>query len=119
MNHFDDTIADMLNNKKFNVVVTALFIRDRKLNNSLVFISQSHFAVPKNTRINTTQYLIMKIPNKREFQQIAFNHSSDIDFRDVMNLFKKMCCNSYSAIHDVTLASDNPSRFRKNLLERI
>ena len=54
MNHFDDTIADMLNNKKFNVLVTALFIRDRKLNNSLVFISQSHFAVPKNTRINTT-----------------------------------------------------------------
>ena len=64
----DDMIADMLSNKKRNTVVTELFVRDRKLNISLVFITQSHFAQPKNIRINSTHYFIMKIPNKRELQ---------------------------------------------------
>ena len=63
---FDDMIADMLNNKKLNPIVTELFIRGRKLNISLVFITQSYYSVPKNTRLNSTHYLIMKIPNKRE-----------------------------------------------------
>ena len=62
----------------------------------------------------------MKIPNKQELQQIAFNHSSDIDFQDFMNLYKKFTAKSYSfLVIDSTLASDNPSRFRINLLERI
>ena len=86
---FDDMIADILNNKKLNPIVTKLFIRGRKLNISLVFITQCYFAVLKNIRLNSTHYVVMKIPNKREFQQIAFNHSSDIDFRDFMNLYKK------------------------------
>ena len=61
----------------------------------------------------------MKIPNKRELQQIAFNHSSDIDFQDFMNLYKKCTAKPYSfLVIDATLASDNPFRFRKNLLER-
>ena len=65
-------------------------------------------------------YLIMKIPNKRELQQTEFNHSSDIDFKDFMNLFKKCTAKPYSfLVIDATLASDNPSRFRKNLLGRI
>ena len=89
---FDDMIADMLSNKKLNPIVTELFIRGRKLNISLVFITQSYFAVPKNIRLNSTNYFIMKIPNKQELQQIAFNHSSDIDFKDFMNLYKKMYC---------------------------
>ena len=62
----------------------------------------------------------MKIPNKRELQQIAFNHLSDIDFKDFMNLYKKCTAKLYSfLVIDATLASDNPSHFRKNLLERI
>ena len=77
---FDDMIADMINNKKLNPVVTELFIRGRKLNISVVFISQSYFEVPKDVRLNSTHFFIMKIPNKRELQQIALNHSSDIDF---------------------------------------
>ena len=77
---FDDMIADMNNNKKLNSVVTELFIRGRKLNISLVFIMQSYFKVPKDVRLNTTHFFIMKISNKRELQQIAINHSSDIDF---------------------------------------
>ena len=87
-------IADILTNKKINLVVTKLFIRDRKLKISL-FISQSYFAVLKNIRLNYTHYFIMKIRNKGELQQIAFNHSSDIDFRDFMNLYKNILQNLF------------------------
>ena len=71
---FDDMIADMINNKKLNPIVTELFIRGRKLNISTDFITQSYFKVPKNVRLNSTHFFIMKIPNKRELQQIALNH---------------------------------------------
>ena len=74
---FDDMIADMINNKKLNSIVTELFIRGRKLNISLVFITQSYFKVAKDVRLNTTLFFITKIPNKRKLQQIALNHSSD------------------------------------------
>ena len=117
---FDDTIADILSNKELNPVVIELFLRGRKLNISIVFITQSYFTVPKNIRLNSTNYFVMKILSKRELQQIAFNHSSDIDFQDFMNLFKKCTVKQYSfLVIDTTLASDNSSRFRKNVLERI
>ena len=92
---FDDMIADMLNNKKNNPIVTELFIRGRKLNISLVFIKQSYFAVSKNVRQNSTRCFILKIPNKRELQQIVFNHSSDIEFQDFMDLYKKPIAKPY------------------------
>ena len=85
---FDDMIADMFSNENVSPIVTDLFIRGRELNISLVFITQSYFAVPKNIKLNCTHYFIMKIPNKRELQQIAFNHSSYNDFKDFMNLAK-------------------------------
>ena len=69
----------MIKNKELNPIVTELFIRCRKLNISLVFITQSYFKVPKDVRLNTSLFFIMKIPNKRELQQIAINHSSDIN----------------------------------------
>ena len=117
---FDDIIADMLSNKKLNPIVTELFVRGRKLKISLVFITQSYFAVPKTIRLNSTHYFVMKIPNKRELQQIAFNHSSEIDFQDFSNLHKKCTTKSYSfLVIDTNLASDNSSRFRKDLLETI
>ena len=86
---FDDMIADMLSDKKLNPIVTELFIRGRKLNTSLVFITQSYFAFPNNIRLyNSIQNFVMRIPNKRELQQTAFNHSSFIeDF--IMNFYKK------------------------------
>ena len=93
---FDDMIADMLNNKMFKPVVTELLIRGRKLNISLVSITQSYVAVPKSITLNYRHYFIMKILNKRELQQIAFNHSSDIDFRDFMNLYKNCTAKPYS-----------------------
>ena len=76
---FDDMIADMLNNKTLNPVVTELFIRVRKLNISFVIITNSEFRVPKNIRLNSAHYFIKKILKKKELQQITFNHASDID----------------------------------------
>ena len=81
LNVFDDMIADMLSNKKLNPVVTELFIRGRKLNIYLVFITQSYSAVPKNIRRNSTHYFIMNFPNNEVLEQIAFNNSSYIDFQ--------------------------------------
>ena len=72
---FDDMIADMINNNKLNPIVTELFIRGRKLNICTAFITQSYFKGPKDVRLNSTHFFIMKIPNKRELQQIALNHS--------------------------------------------
>ena len=114
---FDDMIADMIaNNKKLNSIVTELFIKGRKLNISPVFITQSYFKVLKDVRLNTTDFFIMKIPNKRELQQNAISHSSDIDFKNFVNIYKKCTNKPYSfLVNDTTLASDNPLRFRKNL----
>ena len=93
---FDHMIHDIINNRKLNPVVTELFIRTRKLNISIVFITQSYFKVPKDVRLNSTHVFIMKIPNKRELQQIALNHSSDIDFKDFMKILKKYFTEPYS-----------------------
>ena len=102
-------ISHMLINKKLDPIVTGLVIRGRKLNISLVFITESYFAVPKYIRLNSTHCFIMKIPNKQEFQQIDF-----------MNLYRKCAAKPYSfLVIDATLPSNNPSCFRKNLLERI
>ena len=110
-------IADMVNNKKLNPIVTELFIRGRKFNISIIFITQSYFKVPKDVRLNSIHFFIMKITNKRELQQIALNHSSDIDFEDFMKIFKKCTAEPYFfLVTDSTLPSDNPLRFRKNLL---
>ena len=84
---FDDMIADMINNKKLNSIVTELCIRGRKLNISIVFITESYFKIPKDVRLNSTHFFVMKIPNKRELQEIALNHSLDIDFKDFMKIF--------------------------------
>ena len=113
---FNDMIADMINNKKLNSIITELFIRGRKQNISLVFITQSYFKVPNDVRLNTTHFFIMKIPNKRELQQIAINNSSDINTKDFINIYKKCTDKSYSfLVNDTTLSSDHPLRFRKNL----
>ena len=88
-----------------------------KLNISIVFITQSNFKVPKDVRLNYTHFFIMKIPNKRELQQTPLNHSSEINLK-IMKIFKKYTAELYSfLVNDTTLPSDNPLRFRKNLLE--
>ena len=92
---FYDMIADMINNKKLNSIVTELFVRGRKLNISLVFITRSYFKVSKDDRLNSTHFFIMKTPNKRELQQITLNHLSDIEFKDFIRIFKKCTAKQY------------------------
>ena len=83
---FDDMTADMESNRILNPVVTELLLKGRKLNISLVLYHNLISKLPKTIRLNATHYFIMKIPSKRELQQIASNHSSDIDFKDFMRL---------------------------------
>ena len=97
--------------------MTELFIRGRKLNVSLVFITQSYFKIPKDVRLNSTHFIISKIPNKRELHQIALSHSSDIDVKDFINVYRKCTAEPYSFFANDTTASDSPLRFRKNLFK--
>ena len=111
---FGDMIADMINNKKLNSIVTELFIRGRNLNISLVFIMQSYFKVPKDVRLNTTHFSLWE----GKLQQIAINHLSEIDFKDFVNIYNKCTDKPYSfLVNDTALASDNLLRFRKNLYD--
>ena len=105
-----------MSKKKFQPVVKELFIRCRELNISLVFISQSYCSVPKEVRLNSTRYLIMKINSKRELQNIAINHSADIDYNDLVKMCRKSKEEPYSFLTiDTALPASDPLRFRKNL----
>ena len=109
-------IANMINNKKLNSIIIEFFIKGRKLSISLVFITRLYFKVPKDVRLNSTSFFIKKIPNKRELQQIALNHSSDINSKISLRSTKNILLNHILfLVNDATLASDNPLRFRKNL----
>ena len=111
-----DMIPDMIQNKKLNSIVTELFIRGRKLNISLVFITQLYFKVPKDVKLNTTHFFITKILSKRELQEISINHSSDIIIEDFVDVCRKFTAEPYSfLVNDTTLESDNSLGSRKNL----
>ena len=115
---FDDMIADIMTNKKFKSIIKELFIRRRRLNISLAFITQSYFSVPKDVRLNSTHYLIIKINNKRELQNIAINHSADIDYQNFIKIYRECTKNSYNFLTvDTTLPASNPLRSRKKLFD--
>ena len=115
---FDDMIADITTNKKFQVIKKELFIRRRKLNISLVFIIQSYFSVPKDVRLNSTHYLIIKINNKRELQNIAINHSADIDYGHFIKIYRECTKETYNFLSiDTTLPASDLLRFRKSLFD--
>ena len=115
---FDDMIADIMTSKEFQAIIKELFIMCRKLNISLVFITQSYFSVPKDVRLNSTHYLIMKINNKRELQNIAINHSADIDYQDFIKIYRECTKKPYNFLTiDTTLPASDPLRFRKNLFD--
>ena len=115
---FDDMIAKIMTNKTFQGIVDELFIRCRKLNISLVFIMQLYFSVPKGGRLNSTHYLIMKINNRKELQNIAMNHSADIDYKDFVKICRECTRKLYSFLTiDTTLPASDPLRFRKNLFD--
>ena len=114
---FVNMIEDMGDNKKLSPLVTDLFLWDRKSNISPVFISQSYLKVLKTIRLNATHYFIMKITNNSELEQIASNHSSDIEFKDFMKLYKDYTKESILFfVNNATLPLDDPLRFRKSLL---
>ena len=113
---FDDMIADIMTNKNFQAIIKDLFIRCRKLNISLVFITQSYFSVPKDVRLNSTHYFIMRINNKRELQ----NHSVEIDYKDFMKIYREYTREPYNFLTiDTTLPASNPLKFRKNLFDTL
>ena len=114
---FDDMIADIMSNKNFQAIINQLFIRCRKLNISFAFITQSYFSIPKDVRLNSMDYLIMKINSKRELQNITINHSADIDYKDFLKICRERTKESfYFLTVDTTLPASNPLRFRKDFL---
>ena len=95
-----------------------MFIRYRKLNISLVFITQSYFSVPKDARLNTTHYFIMKINNRIELKNIATDHSADIDYGDFKNVYRECTKEPYNSLTiDTTLPASHFLRFRKKLFD--
>ena len=117
---FDDMIAEIMTNRKFQPILKELFIRCRKIYISLVFITQSYFSVPKDVRLNSTHYFIVKINNKRELQNIAINHSADIDHKDFVKIYRECTKQPYNFLTiDTTLPSTNTLRFRKNLFDTL
>ena len=116
---FDDMIVDIMTNERFQAIIKELFIRCRKLDISLVFITQSYFSVPKDVRLNSA-HLIMKINNKRELQNIANNRSAEIDCRDFIKIYRECTREPYSFFTiDTTLPDSDPLKFRKKLFESL
>ena len=113
---FDDMIADIMTNKRFQALIKELFIRCRKINISLAFITQSYFSVPKDVRFNSAYYLNMEINNKRELQNIAINHSADIDYQNFIKIYRECTKESYNFL-TTDATSSNPLRFRKKLFD--
>ena len=110
---FGDMIADIMGNKKIQAIIKELFIGCRKLNISFVFITQSYFSVPKDPRLNTTQYFIMKINSRIELKNIATDHSGDIGYQDFMKIYRECTKGPYNFLTiDITL----PAPPRLNLI---
>ena len=115
---FDDMIADIMTNKKFQTIIIELFVRCRKLNISLVFITQSYFSVPKDVKLNSTHYLIIKINNRIELKNIGIDHSADIDYNDFIKICRKCTKKPFNSLAiDTTFPASDPLRFRKKLFE--
>ena len=107
---FDDMISHVMSDKKAQQVLKDLFIRCRKLNILLCFLSQSYFSVQKDIRLNCTHYIIFKSNNKRELQNIAINHSADIDYKDFVKIYRDCTKEPYNF-----LTMDTASLLIKNL----
>ena len=112
---FGDMIADIMSSTKFKAIIKELFIRCRKLNISIVFITQSYFRTPKDARLNSMHYVIIKIQSRKELQNIGQENSGDINFKDFLKVYKDYTSKPCSCmIINTTVPSGNPMRFRKN-----
>ena len=110
---FHDMISHVMSNKKAEQVLKELFIRYRKLNISLCFVTQSFFSVPKDERLNCTHYIIFKLNSKRELQNIAIDHSADIDCKDFVNIYRNCTKEPYNFL-TIDTAQPADKRFKKN-----
>ena len=110
---FDDMISHVMSNEKAQQVQKELFTRCRKLNICLCFLTQSYFSVPKDARLSCTHYIIFKLNNKRELQNVAINHSSDIDYKDFVKIYRDCMREPYNFLAiDTTKPVDK--RLKKN-----
>ena len=115
---FDDMIADTMTNKKFQAIIKELFIRYIKLNVSLVFITKSYISVPKDVRLNTTYYFIMKIHNRIELKNIVTDYSADIDYHNFKKIYRGYRKEPYNVLTiDTRLPASDPLRLRKILFD--
>ena len=117
---FEDMIADVKDNEKLQAIMEEMFIRCRKLNISLAFITQSYFSVAKDVRLNLNHYLIMKRNSKIELENIATDHSADIDYQDFMKIYRECTKEPFNVLTiNTTLPASGPLRFRKNLFDSL
>ena len=115
---FDYMVVHIMSNKKAEKALEDLFIRCRKINISLCFLTQSYFSVTKDVRLNCTHYIILKLNNKRELQNMAINYSSDIDYKDFVKIYRNCTKESYNFLTiDTTQPADK--RFRKNFSDSL
>ena len=112
---FDDMISQVISDKKAQQVLEELFIRCRKLNISLCFLTQSYFGVPKDVRLNCTHYIIFKSNNKRELQNIAINHSSDINYKDFVNIYRNFTKEPFNFLTIDTVVNKLFKNFNESL----
>ena len=115
---FDDMIADIMRSEKFKVIVKELFIRCRKLNISIVFIMQSYFRTPKDARLNSTHYILMKIGNKKELKSTAEENSGHLNFKDFLKIYN-YCTNEPYSFMMVDTRPTASITFKKNFNEPI
>ena len=114
---FHNMIADIMRSEKFKAIVKELFIRCRKLNVSIVFITQSYFRTPKDVRLNTTHYILMKIGSKRELKYIAEEKLGYLDYKDFLKIYNYCTKEPYSFMIDTSPTAT--ITFKKNFNEPI
>ena len=111
---FDDMISHVMPDKKAQQILKDLFIKCRKLNISLCFLTQSYFSVPKDVRLNCTHYILFKLNNRRELQNIAIDHSADIDYKDFIKIYRVCTKESFNFL---TIDTTKDNKFIKNFDE--
>ena len=114
---FDDMIADIMRSEKFKAIIKELFIRCRKLNISIVFITQSYFRTPKEARLNSTHHILMKISNKKELKRIAEENSGHLDFKDFLKIYNYRTNEPYSFMMVDTIPTARVT-FKKTLMNQ-
>ena len=115
---FDDMIADIMRSEKFKAIVKELFIRCRELNISIVFITQSYFRTPKDARLNSTHYILMKIGNKKNLKSIAEENSGHLDSKEFLKIYNYCMREPYSFVMVDTRPTSRVT-FKKNFDEPI